>query len=105
MTTGEALKRFRRDFGLHQKTVAQKVGVIPQVYSRYENDQRPPTVPLLIALAQAYDVTTDYLLGLTDEPRPKSLPPDSARLMDTILGCRDLIQSALDERAKASSGK
>lgn len=102
MTTGEALKRFRREFGLNQRTVAQLVGVLPQAYSRYETGQYPPTVPLILKLADEYGVTTDYLLGRSDEPRPKSLPPDSAQLLNTLLGCRDLIQETLDNRAKAS---
>ncbi|MBO4779055.1 MAG: helix-turn-helix transcriptional regulator [Selenomonadaceae bacterium] len=97
MTTGEALKRFRQEFGLKQKTVAQQVGVLPQVYSRYENDQRPPTVAILMTLAKAYGVTTDYLLGLTDTPRPA---PDNAALLNALLDCRDLIQSALDTKVK-----
>lgn len=102
MTTGESLKRFRREFGLNQRTVAQNVGVLPQVYSRYENDQRSPTVELLVKLADEYGVTTDYLLGRSEEPHPKSLPPDSAQLLNTLLGCRDLIQATLDNRAKVS---
>ena len=99
MTTGEALKRFRREFGLNQRTVAQLVGVLPQAYSRYETDQYPPTVPLLVKLADKYGVTTDYLLGRSDTPRPSS---DSSQLLAALLDCRDVIQTALDNRAKAS---
>lgn len=99
MTTGEALKRFRREFGLNQRTVAQLVGVLPQAYSRYETGQYPPTVPLILKLADEYGVTTDYLLGRSENPRPLT---DSSRLLTALLDCRDVIQSALDDRAKVS---
>lgn len=99
MTTGEALKRFRYEFGLSQKAVSQKVGVLPQAYSRYENDQRPPTIAILMKLADEYGVTTDYLLGRSGTPRPA---PDNAKLLEALLGCRDLIQTALDEKVKST---
>ena len=95
MKTGEALKRFRKTFNLNQKTVAEVTGLLPQSYSRYENGQYPPTVPMLTALADTYGVTTDYLLGRTDEPYPA---PDTTTLIEAMLGCRDLIQKALDSR-------
>lgn len=98
MKTGEALKRFRKAFNLNQKSVAEVTGLLPQSYSRYENGQYPPTVPMLLALADTYGVTTDYLLGRTDEPRPA---PDNEVLIDAMLGCRDLIQQALDAKVKS----
>lgn len=97
METGEALKRFRNAFGLNQRDVAETVGIFPQSYSRYEKGQFPPTVPMLLALSKKYNVTTDYLLGLSDEPRPA---PDNQTLIDALLGCRSLIQTALDDKVK-----
>lgn len=99
LAIAESLKRFRREFGLNQRTVAQLVGVLPQAYSRYETGQYPPTVPLILKLADEYGVTTDYLLGRSENPRPLT---DSSRLLTALLDCRDVIQSALDDRAKVS---
>lgn len=45
-------------------------------------------------IADAFDVSTDYLLGRSDEPRPK---PADAILVDAIINCRDSIQQVLDE--------
>ncbi len=95
MKTGEALKRFRKEFNLNQRTVAQVTGLLPQSYSRYESGQYPPTVPMLTALADTYGVTTDYLLGRSDAPYPA---PDNAALINTMLECRDLIQRTLDNK-------
>ena len=38
-------------------------------YSQYENDKRKPDYQTLIALADFFDVSTDYLLGRTVEPK------------------------------------
>jgi len=38
-------------------------------------------------------------LGLTDSPRPA---PDSAALLGALLGCRDLIQTVLDNKVKSA---
>lgn len=97
MTVGESLKRFRRELGLNQKEVASRLGILAQAYSRYENGQHLPKADVLITLAKEYGVTTDYLLGLTNTPRPA---PDNATLLEALLGCRDLIQSALDTKVK-----
>lgn len=40
-----------------------------RTYQNYEGGQREPNFSTLIALADFFDVTTDYLLGRTDEQR------------------------------------
>lgn len=40
-----------------------------QVYARYERGLREIPVSMLIKLAEYYSVSTDYILGLTDNPR------------------------------------
>lgn len=67
---GKYLKRFRDAFHLKQKEVAEKIDVHPQLYLKYENDSSAPSVNVISSIAQAFNVTTDYLLGLSDEPRP-----------------------------------
>lgn len=67
---GQYLKRFRETFNLKQNKVAESIGVTPQQYVKYENDQISPSVALVINLADTYHVSTDYLLGLSDKPTP-----------------------------------
>ncbi|MBQ7705374.1 MAG: helix-turn-helix transcriptional regulator [Selenomonadaceae bacterium] len=69
MTVGESLKRFRKAFKLTQKEVADVLGVKQQSYV-YETKDVTPSVNVIIKLADHYDVSTDYLLGRTDNPRP-----------------------------------
>ena len=70
MTISDALKRFRQLKGLKQKDVAEKLGMTTQAYSFYErpNDPQIPKSNLIIKLADAYNVSADYLLGRTDKP-------------------------------------
>ncbi|MBQ3444926.1 MAG: helix-turn-helix domain-containing protein [Selenomonadaceae bacterium] len=71
-TIAESLKRFRAELQLSQKEVAETLSILPQAYSRYETGKYIPRADDIAKLATAYNVTTDYLLGLSDSPRPKS---------------------------------
>lgn len=74
MTISESLKRFRSEFSLTQKQVADKLGVYPQAYAAFERSKTGehiiPRVDTFIKIAQSFNVSLDYLAGLTDDPRP-----------------------------------
>lgn len=78
---GRYLRRFRDDFSLKQKDVAEKIGIHPQLYLKYEKDESSPSVKVVWNIADAYHVTTDYLLGLSDEPRPPKLDADTMEFL------------------------
>ena len=94
MTIGEALRRFRREFNLTQDDVATILKTTRQAYSVYETDKGYPPAQKIIELAQMFNVSTDYLLGLSDDSRPV---PASQRLVNAIVNCRDAIQQVLAE--------
>lgn len=58
----------RTDKDLKQKEVAAILNVHPEVYRRYEKGVREIPVWALIKLAELYKTSTDYILGLTDNP-------------------------------------
>ena len=60
----------REDRDLKQKAVAEYLGMDPTVYRRYEKGVRSVPVDVVIKLAEYYKVSTDYLLGRTDDPTP-----------------------------------
>ncbi len=64
------LRDLREDHDLAQKQVAALLGIDQRVYSNYELGKRVLPLRHLLALAEYYRVSTDYLLGRTDEPRP-----------------------------------
>ena len=61
------LKDLREDSDLKQKEIAEYLHVKQNTYSQYENGQRQLPVDILIKLAEYYKVSTDYILGLTNE--------------------------------------
>lgn len=65
------LRDLREDHDLSQQQIADVLGIQQTVYSRYERGFQ--TIPLqhLVTLAKYYDVSTDYLLDLTDKPKGK----------------------------------
>ena len=63
------IKDLREDRDLKQRQVAEYLNCSQQVYSNYELGQRDIPTDVLIRLADFYHVSTDYLLGLTANPK------------------------------------
>ena len=62
------LKDLREDNDLTQTEIADFLGIKQTVYSRYERGFQNIPLEYLIKLAEKYKVSTDYILGLTDNP-------------------------------------
>lgn len=52
-----------------QKDIAKSVGLSLRSYQRYEYGERNPTSDILIKLADYFDVSLDYLVGRSDNPK------------------------------------
>ena len=63
------IRDLREDHDLTQKEVAKKLNCSQQVYSNYELGQRDIPTDILIKLSTIYDVSVDYLLDVTDNPK------------------------------------
>lgn len=63
------LKTLREEHHYSQKVVAERLMCSPSIISSYETGERYPSLLNLIALSYLYHVSTDYLLGKTDNPR------------------------------------
>lgn len=68
------IKELREDSDIKQKTIAKYLHIKQNTYSQYENGQRQIPIDALILLAEFYNTSTDFILGLTDikEPYPKN---------------------------------
>ena len=60
------LRVCRENAELTQKEVAACLGIDQRIYSNYETGKRQIPVNLLIRLAKMYDISVDYILGLSD---------------------------------------
>lgn len=64
------LRDLREDHDLVQKQVAAILGIDQRVYSCYETGKRDIPLCHLLALADYYHTSTDYLLGRTNRSEP-----------------------------------
>ena len=70
MIFADKLIQLRKKSGWSQEELAEQMGVSRQSISKWEGAQSIPDLEKIIRLAQLFSVSTDYLLGLTDEKRP-----------------------------------
>ena len=87
---GSRLRELRKSKDLSQYYIAQELGIPRTTYANWEQGKADPNLEMLARLAEVLNVSTDYLLGLTDDPAPRSgkLP--------------DYIQKKLEECEKLS---
>ena len=63
------LRDLREDHDLSQKKLAEKIGMSQTGYSKYETGENDVPTAILIKLSRLYDVSIDYLLGETNDPK------------------------------------
>lgn len=68
MALKERLKALRKDKGISQQQVADQLGITRQAYNNYEAGKRKPDTDMLLALSAFFKVSTDYILGKSDDP-------------------------------------
>ena len=67
---GERLRKRRKELGLRQEDIADHLGVRISTVSQWETSTHLPDIDTVQILAQYLRTSSDYLLGLTDEPSP-----------------------------------
>ena len=85
----EALKRIRKQKGMSQKECAAAAGISVTQYQNYEYGKSEPTASVLFALADHFDVSIDYLVGLSDNPnraQPEELRLEQLQALADKLG-------------------
>lgn len=60
------LRELRLDSGMTQQQIAERLKIKQQSYARYEYGTGEPNLETVAELARIFDVSCDYLLGLTD---------------------------------------
>lgn len=64
------IRDLRNDRGFTQEDIARFLHVSQNTYCQYEIGTTRYPLDVVVALAQFYGVSVDYLVGLTDEPKP-----------------------------------
>ena len=102
------VKRTREMRGLSQADLAKKTGLQPAAVSHFETGQRSPSFDNLRRLADALEVSVDYLLGRIDEekygtgiaaaPRAQQLFRHAEKLSDKNFDALEMMARALLEK-------
>ena len=66
----ERIRNLREDSDLTQAELGEQINVPQRTYAYYESGERMIPPQVLVALAECYHVSVDYLLGLTDQKAP-----------------------------------
>ena len=66
----ERIRNLREDNDLTQQQIADKLFINRRTYAAYENGVNSMTPETLIKIAKIHNVSVDYLLNLTDNPKP-----------------------------------
>ena len=86
-----------------QDDAAEFFGVAPSTYKKWEQGQGKLNGEILCAIADKYDTTVDYLLKLTDNPRPRKSADSIYRALMTsaeLTELKDIYSSLSDEGRK-----
>jgi transcriptional regulator with XRE-family HTH domain len=67
----QRLKKLRETMGISQARMAELMDFNQSTINRYENNQSSPPYEKIVWYADYFDVSLDYILGRTDEPRGK----------------------------------
>lgn len=82
---GDRLREVREAQNLSQDDLSIRLGLGGAQMHRYETGKSDPSPEVMVRLAKELDVTTDYLLGLVDDPNTnlheEDLSPDERRLL------------------------
>lgn len=73
MLHGDRLKTLREDRGYTHHKLAELLDLGASQIWRYETGKTDPSGDILVRIARVFDVSVDYLLGLTDDPGPTGL--------------------------------
>ena len=107
METCDRLKALRMNFGLTQKELGEQLGISTVSIHHWEAGTKNPSAPAIIALAQIFGVTTDYLLGMDSMQDRPSFPmnTDEASLLSDYRVLDSYGKNAVDTICKIEKAR
>lgn len=94
---GERLKQLRIKNRLKQQELANMFGLSSGTISFYESEQRKPDIDFIVAVAKYFDVSTDYLLGLTNATDKENID------ISKVTGLNDFSLTILEQSLKETN--
>jgi len=119
---GENLKTLRLSKNLTQQKVADSLGIRRDNYTHYELNKRQPNYDMLVKIADFFNVSADYLLARTEQPKETNPKLGSLEWLrqgliksgytnlsdkdvEIILGNISALAESLNKRAKDNTNK
>lgn len=81
---GRRLKQLRIQKGFNMQYVSDCIGVARSTYAGYETQERFAPVETLAKIAEVLGTSTDYLIGITNNPEPKDLTRDINEYLSSV---------------------
>ncbi len=81
MLRPDRVRALRAEAGLTLLALSEKTGIHDRTISRYEAGPVDAESSALVALANSFGVSVDYLLGLSDMPHPENGLPENERAL------------------------
>ena len=89
LPVGDNLRTLRNERNFSQEQLGKKIGVTRSMIALYESGERLPSLSALIKLSRALGVTTDYLLGVSNDKTSfldvSGLTPKQIESLDLII--------------------
>ncbi len=104
---GKRVRDLRETKGLTQLELARMLNVSIRSVGNWERDEKPPSLDSLVEMARVFGVSTDYIVGLTDDPTPNSHNADLSLQESRVVAAirrgdqLDAIKAIVDEPATA----
>lgn len=101
LKTDSKLRELRKKRDLKQELLADEIGTSQQTVSRIENDKLSMSIETLIRLSAYFNVTTDYLLGISDiEPPEEEEDGKAQELAQLYMALRERDRELLFSQAR-----
>lgn len=81
---GKQIEKLRKNSNETQKELADSLGIRQQTLSLYEKGDRAMNVLILKKIAERYNISADYLLGLSDVPQIDATAEDAFRELERV---------------------
>lgn len=86
MTIGERIAFKRKELGLSQEALGERMGVSRQSIYKWESDAALPEIEKLVKLSREFGVSVGWLLGEEDGPERRELTPEQLAMVEEIVG-------------------
>ena len=95
---GKRLTELRKRANLSQKELGEQLGVSHYTISAYEKERSEPSDAIKVKLANQFNVSIDYLVGLIDRPLPFRREQTAIKVPKQITPkAQELLQSLIQE--------